>query len=114
MASSNQTERFGLKPDTIAKINDVFARHQQIQCAILYGSRAKSTYRHSSDIDLTLVAPDLCLTDLFRIEQQLDDLLLPYQIDLSLLHQIQDTSLLDHIHRCGVVFYNPRCDELPR
>ena len=40
-----------------------------------------------------------------RIENKLDDLLLPYKIDLSLMHEIKNVDLLDHIKRVGVVFY---------
>lgn len=42
------------------------------------------------------------------VEGRLDDLLLPYTIDLSLRHAIRDPQLLDHIERAGIVFY-ARC-----
>ena len=35
----------------------------------------------------------------------LDDLLLPYQIDLSLMASLSHPDLLDHIRRVGVVLY---------
>ena len=44
-------------------------------------------------------------SELLKLENELDDLLLPYKIDLSMLHQIDDPELLDHIRRVGVVFY---------
>ena len=44
-------------------------------------------------------------TQLNRIETQIDDLLLPYTIDLSLFKHIDNTNLIDHIQRVGVVFY---------
>ena len=73
--------------------------------AILYGSRAMGNNRPASDIDLTLVAPGWTLTELFRLETELDDLLLPYTIDLSLLHRIDNAELRAHIDRVGVTFY---------
>lgn len=97
--------QFGLPKHTINAINTVFAKNNYIEKAILYGSRAKGNYRNGSDIDLTLIAPTLTLTDLFRIENELDDLLLPYTIDLSLFHQLNDADILEHINRVGVVFY---------
>lgn len=72
---------------------------------ILYGSRAKGAYRDGSDIDLTIVGDTITQSLLLRITNELDDLLLPYKIDLSLLHQIEDKALLEHIKRVGVVFY---------
>ncbi|MFW6348474.1 MAG: nucleotidyltransferase domain-containing protein [Cyclonatronaceae bacterium] len=96
----------GLKPRTVEAINGVFARHPEVERAILYGSRAKGNYRNGSDIDLTLDGPDLNLELLFTIENELDDLLLPYKIDLSIRAQISNPDLLDHINRVGKVFYS--------
>jgi len=72
---------------------------------ILYGSRAKGNFKMGSDIDIVLLAPDLNLTELFLIENQLDDLLLPWKIDLSLFHQITNPDLTEHISRVGIVLY---------
>ncbi|MBI2355033.1 MAG: nucleotidyltransferase domain-containing protein [Deltaproteobacteria bacterium] len=96
---------FGLKESTIAKINGVFSAVPEIEQVILYGSRAMGTYRNGSDIDLTIRGEAVTHSQLVRIENQLDDLLLPYTIDLSLIHQIDNKALLDHIRRVGVVFY---------
>jgi hypothetical protein len=46
----------------------------------------------------------LNITTLQKMENDLDDLFLPYKIDLSL--QINNTDLLDHIRRVGKVFYD--------
>jgi predicted nucleotidyltransferase len=97
--------QYGLKPDTITKINGVLAAHTEIEQAILYGSRAKGNYRDGSDIDLCLVGETLTLTQLLKIENGLDDLLLPYKIDLSLFHALDNPELVDHIRRVGMVFY---------
>lgn len=97
--------QFGLKPDTVARINGVLAAHPEIEEAVLYGSRAKGNWRAGSDIDLCLKGEALTLTHLMKIENELDDLLLPYKIDLSLHHALDNPELVDHIRRVGVVFY---------
>jgi len=97
--------QFGLKPDTIKAIQAIFEKHSKVEKAILYGSRAKGNYRPNSDIDLTLVGKKLTLTELFKIELEIDDLLLPYKIDLSILHKIENPDLINHIKRIGIVFY---------
>ncbi|MFZ4561071.1 MAG: nucleotidyltransferase domain-containing protein [Saprospiraceae bacterium] len=96
---------YGLKTETIHAIQEVLLTYPEVEKAILYGSRAKGNYRPGSDIDLTLTGETLNLTILQKIEHELDDLLLPYKIDLSLLKHIQNTDLLDHIQRVGKVFY---------
>lgn len=99
------TSRFGLKQSTIGKIASVFSQYPEIEKAVLYGSRAKGNYRHGSDIDLTLIGDTLSHAQLSRIETQIDDLLLPYSVDLSLFKHIDNPDLVDHIKRVGVVFY---------
>lgn len=42
---------------------------------------------------------------LYRIADELDDLLLPYTFDLSVLSHIRDPEVLEHIQRVGVTFY---------
>lgn len=95
---------FGLKQQHIDLINACFAQYPQIEQVILYGSRAKGNYKNGSDIDLT-IRGDLDFRSLLKLENQLDDLLLPYKMDISLHHKINAPDLLEHIQRIGMVFY---------
>ncbi len=97
--------RFGITDEVLHKINEVFRRYPPLEQAILYGSRATGRHRYNSDIDLTLVGPGLDLKTLFKIETELDDLLLPYKIDLSIFDHIDNPDLVGHIRRVGKVFY---------
>lgn len=95
----------GLPNSTLERIQSVLARYQEVEKALLYGSRAKGNYRPGSDIDLTLCGDEMNHSLLTRIVNDLDDLLLPYQIDLSLMSSLSHPPLLDHIRRVGVVLY---------
>lgn len=75
--------RFGLKETTIEQITGVFSNHPEVESAILYGSRAKGNYRRGSDIDLTLTGECLTYRIVAQIENEIDDLLLPYLFDIS-------------------------------
>ena len=100
------TPRFGLKETTIEKIGAVLAKFPQVEKAVLYGSRAKGNYKNGSDIDLTLRGgKDLVLGICYKIHAELDDLLLPYTIDLSIFEQLTDPDFIEHVQRVGVVFY---------
>jgi len=92
----------GLPPRAVEDILRVCRSDPAVRRVILYGSRAKGCARSNSDIDLTLDAPEMSFRGLLAIESQLDDLLLPWKIDLSLLHQIENPALRDHIERVGV------------
>lgn len=71
---------------------------------ILFGSRAKGCHHPGSDIDLTIVGDDITATERDRILLDLDDLFLPYTIDLNLFRQITSEDLREHIERVGVEF----------
>lgn len=95
----------GLNHSDIKKIQSVFNQHSEIEKAILFGSRAKGNYKPASDIDLTLIGSDLTLTIQQTIENELDDLLLPYKFDISIFHTITSNELVDHIERVGQLFF---------
>lgn len=99
--------KFGLKEKDIEAINTVFSKYGSIHQVLIYGSRVKGNYREGSDIDLVIVG-DLEFSDQMQLESQLDDLLLPYKIDLSQLHQISNDHLLAHIQRRAQAFYDPK------
>jgi len=95
----------GLSDATVKKIRDVLAGFPEVEKAVLYGSRAKGTFKPGSDIDLTLCGVELSFRLLARIDAALDDLLLPYEIDLSRLTELSNPSLIDHIQRVGLPIY---------
>jgi predicted nucleotidyltransferase len=101
---------FGLSESTLVTVRAILADYPEIEQAILYGSRAKGTYRNGSDIDLTLVGAGLDHRLLAQIAGRLEDSSIPYQVDLSLKTDIDNPNLLAHIERVGVVFYR-RGDE---
>jgi predicted nucleotidyltransferase len=105
--------RFGLPAEAVSEIGGVLAAHPEVESAILYGSRAKGDYKPGSDIDLTLLGEQLDHHDLLKIMGELDDLLLPYTIDLSIFHMIDHEALRDHIQRVGQEFYHRQNTETP-
>ena len=97
--------RYGLSEQTIEKICSVFANHPAIDKAVLYGSRAKGNFKPGSDIDLSLHGAGVSLKELGDIDCELDDLLLPYTIDLLIFDDLDHAELREHIERVGVIFY---------
>lgn len=96
--------KFGLKESTINSLLKIFSEFQSIERVIIYGSRAKGNFKNGSDIDLTIVG-EIDFNTLLKIENEIEDLLLPYKIDISLHHQIENKELTDHINRRGKVIY---------
>lgn len=96
---------FGLSDRTVDQLCAVLGQFPQIERAVLYGSRAKGNFKPGSDIDLSLfgdaLTPALCAT----VADVIDELLLPYTVDLSVFSQLNHPELEAHIERVGQVFY---------
>lgn len=103
---TSSTPLFGLPEKTLSSLRSIFSKYSPIERVILYGSRAKGNYREGSDIDLTLIAPTMTLSDLLRIQNEIDDAMLAHKVDLSLYHQIENEDLKEHITRVGKDFLN--------
>jgi len=95
----------GLPAGDTARVLETISRHPAVQRVVLYGSRALGRQRSGSDIDLCLEAPAMDLGELLILGAELDDLLLPWRIDLQLHHQIDHAGLLEHIRRVGHVLW---------
>ena len=104
--------QWGLSVDELDGILRVLAAHREVSSAIIYGSRALGSHRAGSDIDLTLKG-ELGWADLQKIEVELDNLDLPYLIDLSLASQIENPALQKHIEQHGQTLYTANASASP-
>ncbi len=95
----------GLKPRTLNLLYSIFKSYDSIDSVVLYGSRTKGTYNEGSDIDITLIGENLNDSEVGRIEDDLENLLLPYTFDISLWSQIDNPELCSHIERVGIILY---------
>ncbi|NUN10519.1 MAG: nucleotidyltransferase domain-containing protein [Ignavibacteriaceae bacterium] len=96
---------FGLKEENINNINHIFASFPEVEEVIIFGSRSKGTHKRGSDIDLVITKGDVEFTLLNKLTEKLDDLLLPYHIDLCLFSLIDNPDLIEQIKRAGKIFY---------
>ena len=100
------TEPFhGLPEKTVTHLHKIFADHPQVDKAVLYGSRAMGNYKKGSDIDLTLHGERLTHKAIMKIAGEIDDLPIPYTVDLSAFDLLSHAKLRDHIERVGKIFY---------
>ncbi|QKZ13549.1 nucleotidyltransferase domain-containing protein [Spirosoma sp. KUDC1026] len=95
----------GLSDETVRLIQSVFTAYPAVERVVLYGSRAKGTYRTGSDIDLAIVGNGLTYRAMLDLHNALDDLELLYRFDLLNLQTASNPELIDHIQRVGVLLY---------
>jgi predicted nucleotidyltransferase len=96
----------GIKNYELNNIIDVLKSFDEIESAIVFGSRAKGNYKKGSDIDLAIRGKKFNFSLLMTVIAKLDELYLPYKIDCIIYSQVQNTELLDHIDRVGITIYN--------
>ena len=101
----NSSPPFGLPEAVHAKICQVFAGFPKISRVIIYGSRATGNFRPNSDIDLTIASENTAFDEFVKLSESLDNLMLPWKIDLSILAQIDNPALVKDIHNTGKTFY---------
>ena len=97
--------RFGLNDMEYQALCSVLASIPEVEEAIIYGSRARGTNRIASDIDITLKGNALTYLQLALLDAKIDELYLPYFVDLSLFLMLKNPDLLESINREGKVLY---------
>ncbi|HMX53719.1 MAG TPA: nucleotidyltransferase domain-containing protein, partial [Plasticicumulans sp.] len=73
---------FGLSAEILEWLRTVFARYPGIERVLVFGSRAKGTYRNASDIDLAVLAPGMDDETFAQLWNDLDDLPLVFTLDV--------------------------------
>ena len=95
--------QFGLSDKTLETVRAILATCPELEKALVYGSRAMGNYRTGSDIDITLIGAQLNMDMLFKLVRLFDESNLPYMVDLSIMANINNPNLIDHIKRVGQV-----------
>ncbi|MBI4946131.1 MAG: restriction endonuclease subunit S [Bacteroidetes bacterium] len=98
--------KFGLSDKVITKIQEVFESIAKVDKAFVFGSRAKGNFKEGSDIDIAIKGQEINFKDILFLTGKLDDLNLPYKIDLINYHTIKEPALVEHIDRVGIEFYS--------
>ena len=96
---------YGLSAAIIADLSKVFARYQNIEQVLLFGSRAKNTFKASSDIDLAVVSATLSEDEFTQLWNEIDQLPIIFKIDLLHLNQLNNKALKAKIQGEGRIFY---------
>jgi len=100
----NENGEFGLTKTVNFRLRELFDCHPEVERVWIYGSRALNSALAGSDIDLALEGEGLTHQSLLRLSAEIDELLLPYKLDLSLF-QSMDGGLREEIMRTGKLFH---------
>lgn len=106
-ASEEISEISGLLCIEEELLKGIFQRFPNLEKVVLFGSRAMKSNKCYSDIDFCLYGP-LQISDLLLLTNRIDDLMLPYKVDLILFNNIHSPSLIKHIENKGKEFFKAR------
>ncbi len=96
----------GIPSNVLSKIRDVLCADSRAEAAVLFGSRAKGTWREGSDIDIAVFGSDLTIRDTWSWLRELDDAVFPWSIDFVVVNEHTSAPLREHIARVGM----PLCE----
>jgi predicted nucleotidyltransferase len=97
---------FGLPEGVISRIRDVLASEPGVVRCLVFGSRARQCHQNSSDIDIAVEGPTLSAAKISRLDVALDDLSLPWKIDLVHIDTLTDAGLRRAIEAHGCELLN--------
>jgi uncharacterized protein len=97
---------FGLNEEDLKTITAVISKHNEVEEALIFGSRAKGNFKNSSDVDIVLKGGNITRDTMLAISSELnDETILPYHFDVLDFNTIQNLELIQHVQRVGQVIY---------
>ncbi len=97
---------FGISDKSYDLMIKALSSYDQLEEVLIFGSRAKGSYKHGSDIDLAVKgegsSPQLALDIKSRLNEALP---IPYHVDVVDYYSLKQPELKEHIDRVGKVIY---------
>jgi predicted nucleotidyltransferase len=90
----------GIPAPQLEQLQTLWAGQPKLEAVWLFGSRALGRHGPGSDIDLCLEGPALEHNDRLALMAAVDDLLLPWRVDLVLRQELP-AELAAHVQRVG-------------
>lgn len=91
----------GLSAYELDLIRSVLARFPHVTRAVVFGSRAKGTYKVNSDVDIA-VDGDISPLEAESLRGDLEELPIANRFDVVSLPHVTNDALREHIERVGV------------
>ena len=104
--TEKKRNRFGLTAQDMRTIQDILSKYPEVKTVLVFGSRAKGTYKPGSDIDLAIMDIGVKESVTDKLSSYFSDSCLPYFVDLACYSSLKDSDLKEHIDRIGVPFYS--------
>lgn len=95
--------KYGIEKETYEEMINIFRKISEVKKVILFGSRAKKTYKPTSDIDLAVeLEQDEKKLLLIR---KLDEIRCALKFDVLNIRSIKNEQLINDIKNEGIIIY---------
>ena len=96
----------GLLDRDIKYIIKALEQHDEIEKAIIFGSRAMGNYKKGSDVDIAIIGENVNRSIIYKLDDCLNEVYpLPYFFDIIQYNAITNENLINHIDNEGKVIY---------
>lgn len=100
---------FGLLDRDIEYIQKALNSFEEIEKAIVFGSRAMGNYKKGSDVDVAVLGEKITNKTLFKLDDYLNEVYpLPYFFDIINYNVISNEKLKEHIDNEGKIIYEKK------
>lgn len=100
---------FGLLDRDIEYIQKAFENFEEIEKAVVFGSRAMGNYKKGSDVDIAIIGENITNKTLFKLDDYLNEVYpLPYFFDIINYQVISNEKLKEHIDNEGKIIYTKK------
>ena len=97
---------FGISEKTWSLLLDTLAGYEEIDQAVIFGSRAKGNCQKGSDIDIAIYGDRVDAKIALDLSASLNEKIAsPYHFDVLAGNSVTNPDLIDHIERVGQPFY---------
>lgn len=83
----------------------VFKKYPEIEKVVLFGSRAKNTFKPMSDVDIVLFGDKIDYSFIARIKSEFEESKIPYFFDILDYKKITSDDLKKHVQIHGRTIY---------
>ncbi len=104
--------KYGLSEKQLNEIIEIIASYQEIEKAIIFGSRAMDTYKVASDVDIAICGEMVDIHTVGKLKDHLEEeSYLPFFFDIINYNSIKNENLIQHIQNKGKVIFQKNKDE---
>lgn len=98
-------KKLGLKEDLLQQIKNTISNNSKIKKAVIFGSRARGSFRKNSDIDIAVWSDALSPSELNMLKFQLESLNTALTFDLLHFEKLCKAELKKNIEGEGITIY---------